>query len=76
MENYKPARRKTWALFSALFICAVSAFRFQMDWPLACLIGFIFAVFVSAILILLYSDIFFAVLKKYFLQSCFFSYIR
>jgi hypothetical protein len=49
MENYKPARRKTWAFFSALFICAVSAFRFSMGWPLACLIGFIFAVFVGAI---------------------------
>jgi membrane protein required for beta-lactamase induction len=49
MNNYKPARRKTWAFFSALIVCAVSAFRFSMDWPLACLIGFLFMLFVGAI---------------------------
>jgi len=49
MNNYKPARRKTRGFFSALFICAVSAFRFKMDWPLACLIGFLFMLFVGAI---------------------------
>jgi membrane protein required for beta-lactamase induction len=30
-------------------ICAISAFRFKMDWPLACLIGFLFMLFVGAI---------------------------
>jgi membrane protein required for beta-lactamase induction len=49
MADYKPARRKTWAFFSSLLICTVSAFRFRMDWPLACLIGFIFAVYIGAI---------------------------
>jgi membrane protein required for beta-lactamase induction len=49
VNNYKPARRKTWAFFYAMTICAISAFRFKMDWPLACLIGFLFMLFVGAV---------------------------
>jgi len=49
VNNYKPVRRKTWAFFYVMTICTISAFRFAMSWPLACLIGFLFLVFVGAI---------------------------
>jgi hypothetical protein len=43
-------RRKTWAFYVVeLAICAVSAYRFEMNWPLAVLSGGIFLVYVGAI---------------------------